>query len=330
MITAQQLYDLAKHALGKTPAAGHDLWASINQAGRALYTERDWSWSQQTETTLAATAGSEYISLPADFASVDSISLYLGGITADLTRSTIDQIRRLYDGVLPTVATLAGRWLWDIVNNPQASTTAQPTKKLILYPLPPSNGVPTIRLVYKRTWIDLSPACGYSNASVSSITRTGTTATVTQNAHGYTVGQVVRVSGVTGPTPMDAALYNGLQTVANPAANTFDYVMTGTPSGSAVATSSTIRTELASLPNLPDEWEAALKYRVRMEALRTENQQFAAEEQMYEAEITRLEKYDAQRRIAWHRIRGAVRIPSDRPLVEFGQSLPVSSVTFPP
>lgn len=53
--------------------------------------------------------------------------------------------------------------------------------------------------------------------SVTLVTRSGTTATVTLNAHGYTNGQSITITGATQPE------YNGTFTIANVTADTFTY-----------------------------------------------------------------------------------------------------------
>jgi hypothetical protein len=67
------------------------------------------------------------------------------------------------------------------------------------------------------------------------IARTGAIATVTLTGHGLVVGQRVNISGATGV--VDGYYYNGDFVIASvPTANTFTYVMNGTPSGAAVGT----------------------------------------------------------------------------------------------
>lgn len=73
--------------------------------------------------------------------------------------------------------------------------------------------------------------------SISSITRAGTTATVTTaSAHGLATGQRVIIAGVTGPLAADAPLYNGVYVITVTGGTTFTYVMDGTPSNSATGT----------------------------------------------------------------------------------------------
>lgn len=68
-------------------------------------------------------------------------------------------------------------------------------------------------------------------ASITSITRSGYTATVTQTAHGLAVGDEVLIQGA---AQLD---YNGLQTVATvPTANTYTYTVQGTPVTPATGT----------------------------------------------------------------------------------------------
>ncbi len=86
-------------------------------------------------------------------------------------------------------------------------------------------------LVYFNTVEPVSWAGGTLpfNASVT-ITRVSATATVAHTAHGLKNGQKVVISGATQPE------YNGIQTLANVTANTYDYTVTGTPATPATGT----------------------------------------------------------------------------------------------
>jgi len=65
--------------------------------------------------------------------------------------------------------------------------------------------------------------------NVTSITAVSTTATVTKTAHGLSNGNVVRMVGVSTPEVPGDNVYNGIFTIQNVTANTFDYVMAGVP-----------------------------------------------------------------------------------------------------
>lgn len=84
--------------------------------------------------------------------------------------------------------------------------------------------------------VALFDAClvnGYNSKSVQSITRTGSTATVTfATAHGYAVdgGTKVEIMSAT------QAEYNGIKKIFNVTANTFDFTVTGTPATPATGT----------------------------------------------------------------------------------------------
>ena len=68
---------------------------------------------------------------------------------------------------------------------------------------------------------------------VTSITRSGTTATVTTGInHNLVSGDSVTIAGTTGA---DATLYNGTFTIAVTGLTTFTYTMSGTPTGSAAS-----------------------------------------------------------------------------------------------
>lgn len=73
----------------------------------------------------------------------------------------------------------------------------------------------------------LLKACGFTvapvTAALTSITRMGSVATATLNAHGYAVGDKVVISGAT------QTEYNGTVTITAVTSNTFNYAVTGTP-----------------------------------------------------------------------------------------------------
>lgn len=74
---------------------------------------------------------------------------------------------------------------------------------------------------------------------ISTITRTGTTATVTTiNPHGLKTGETVTILGATD------ALYNITTTITNTGDSTFTYTMAGTPGANAVASASQSTTQI--------------------------------------------------------------------------------------
>jgi hypothetical protein len=69
-----------------------------------------------------------------------------------------------------------------------------------------------------------APGLGSTSFAITSITRTGTVATVTTTAvHGLTTGQIIIIAGATD------ALYNGTYVITVVTTTTFTYTMTGTP-----------------------------------------------------------------------------------------------------
>jgi len=87
------------------------------------------------------------------------------------------------------------------------------------------------------------------------ITRNGNTATAVTvdefdnpRDHGFSVGVNINISGVTGSTgdqsEADAGVYNGSFTVTSASGNVFTYQMGSTPSGNAVGSNITVKTEI--------------------------------------------------------------------------------------
>jgi len=73
------------------------------------------------------------------------------------------------------------------------------------------------------------------NGAIQSITRSGSTATVTKANHGFLDGKSLTIAGA------DQAAYNGAITVGGATQNTFTYTVAGTPDTRqrAISTSST-------------------------------------------------------------------------------------------
>ena len=73
-----------------------------------------------------------------------------------------------------------------------------------------------------------------TDVAITSITRSGATATVTTTvAHGYSSANFVNIRGATG---IDAGFYNGDFTITVTSATAFTYSMTGTPAANATGT----------------------------------------------------------------------------------------------
>jgi len=84
-----------------------------------------------------------------------------------------------------------------------------------------------------------------STKTITSITRSGTTATVTLNNHGYRRGEYVQISGAT------QSQYNGTFLITSVATNTFTYTVTGSPATPATTTTSlrALRTDFGTYTN---------------------------------------------------------------------------------
>lgn len=85
--------------------------------------------------------------------------------------------------------------------------------------------------------------------SVTSITRSGTTATATSAAHGYANGDYVLIAGA------NETQYNGTFTISNVTTNTFDYTVSGSPATPATGTITVQRYGLLTLEAVTVEVE---------------------------------------------------------------------------
>jgi hypothetical protein len=146
---------LMKHALGKTPATGHDLYSTLNEAGRQLFTMHEWSWCHQGPYTLATVSGRDYIELPDDFGTV--LHLYQPTTTVNAV-----QIVTLQELALLRQSTVGvGSFAYSVAftsSVPAANAGVAPTKRALIYPEPSANGTPAILMLYRRAWVDVTEA----------------------------------------------------------------------------------------------------------------------------------------------------------------------------
>jgi hypothetical protein len=89
-----------------------------------------------------------------------------------------------------------------------------------------------VNLFYKC----LDSTQGYNICALTSITRVGSVATATFAGHGYAADGLTKIQ-ISGATPSD---YNGLKTISNVSANTFDFAVAGTPVDATVPGSSCV------------------------------------------------------------------------------------------
>ena len=85
------------------------------------------------------------------------------------------------------------------------------------------------------------------------ITRSGTTATVALNAHGYSVGALVIIAGAS------QSAYNGTKTILSVATNSFTYEVTGSPATPATGTITAVAGDFVERDNTLARGEFAIR-----------------------------------------------------------------------
>lgn len=146
---------LMKHALGKTPATGHDLYSTLNEAGRELFTMHEWTWCHQGPYELSAVSGNDYIELPDDFGTL--VALYQPSSTVNAIQTvTLQELTMLRQSSIGT-----GSYAYSIAfasSVPPANAGQKQKKRALIYPEPTTNGTPAITIIYRRAWVDVTEA----------------------------------------------------------------------------------------------------------------------------------------------------------------------------
>jgi len=121
--------------------------------------------------------------------------------------------------------------------------------------IPDTSGDPTTDQIQARVEENRIVGPISDEYRILQVTRNGQTATAVTvdefdnpRDHGFSVGVNINISGVTGSTgpqsEVDASLYNGSFTVTSASGNVFTYQMQGEPTGNAVGTNITVKTEI--------------------------------------------------------------------------------------
>ena len=160
MITAGELIGLMEHAVGKTEArlaTGHDLWQTLNRAGRALTYRRKWDWRRTGPVDLKAIGGSRTIPLPAAFGSLLSCTIdnTQDSSYTSVAMSTTQEIQRLYDFRLNPVESGSIHIAFPSYEA-QRDRREEPKAVAMVFPEPESDDNPTLRLEYYKRWVELN------------------------------------------------------------------------------------------------------------------------------------------------------------------------------
>lgn len=139
---------LMKHAIRMpNPRTGHNLYNTLNQAGRALFAHHPWSWRMQGPVEIPAVAGSDRIALPADFSSLESCTLTNTSLTPRIV-SVVEWNDRSRLGS----ANGGTYWLSFQQQRPGQTAGTRPQPGVLIFPTPDTDGTPTLRIFYKAGW----------------------------------------------------------------------------------------------------------------------------------------------------------------------------------
>lgn len=148
--------------MGKTPAPGHDLYASINAAGNALFNDFNWECLTVGPVPLPVVAGQDYIDLPDDFGQCLDLWVASSG-----TFPAIEVVDRTAMGIMRSNPSLSASGILKICFNANQPSTRGPTRpRAMLDQAPTVSGSPTIQLIYMRGWASVGPADNAKNVNI--------------------------------------------------------------------------------------------------------------------------------------------------------------------
>lgn len=131
----------------------------INEAGRYLCAMRHWKWLERTPATLDFTASTEYVAMPSDFKSLETIWPD-DAINATFTLTSADELARMRQFDISITAAYYGT----LVFPPQSGVTAlQTVPRMELYPTPSTTTSGALHIWYTRLWTTIDDATDVPN-----------------------------------------------------------------------------------------------------------------------------------------------------------------------
>ena len=159
MLTVSDYIGLIGHAIGKTPDtvdSRHDLYQTLNRAGRAITNCHAWSW-RTGKAILPCVNGQDYLDLPEDYGRFLTATVPTSGSFPLLQVVSLEEIYRRRSMTMFVSTTGILYAAFDYWERPTTRDTA-PTPRAQLWPTPNADGVPTVTLSYERAWVDVSAA----------------------------------------------------------------------------------------------------------------------------------------------------------------------------
>lgn len=151
MLTVSQAIDLMEHGAGAAPDSRHNLYQTLNRAGRFLCAYSGWSWTVAGPVYLATAADSRFIRLPDDFRQL--IAITAPGSAFGIVQ--LDQVRMMQ--LHSAGAGGYGRWYISVPPHftPSGSSPI-PIKEAMVYPVPETSDPRAFELLYTREWPNIA------------------------------------------------------------------------------------------------------------------------------------------------------------------------------
>lgn len=152
MLTATQIVDLMSHAIRATADTRHDLWATLNRAGRALVSSREWSWRRVGPTQVSGLIGVSSLALPANFSRL--LTIHRDDQDGGFALVGLEELVRARAIGTGDATVLLHFPTW----TQQAAATDVLVMKAEMWPASGANGSPSFTMVYLKDWTELSSA----------------------------------------------------------------------------------------------------------------------------------------------------------------------------
>lgn len=152
MLTIAQIKSLMEHGVGATPDSRHNLYHTLNRAGRYLTDYHVWSWRLVGPVSLPTIAGERLISLPSDFGKLMRVTCPTAGAGA-VTQAGLAEVLEMHAGTAPVID---GRWYFHAPPFFTADDDGHDIRTAILYPTPSADGNPALHLTYYRRWREIA------------------------------------------------------------------------------------------------------------------------------------------------------------------------------
>lgn len=156
-LSVKELVGLIAHKIDTSEQGAMPALGIVNEAGRFIVAQRNWSWTLRPPTVIGTIGGQSWVSLKSDFGRLAGrmVSHPNAQRVRNVVESNLDIINRLRATQNPPIG-MDGDYLGAVVFSPLSPPGGPPMPRMELWPTPPVTDGSAFSCAYYANWVDVT------------------------------------------------------------------------------------------------------------------------------------------------------------------------------